>query len=147
MEQKETIYLNAVYQNIRTAIQSIADIFQKVETETLKSELAREQDTYENLAKECELIAKSENIDGLKDNNFIEKARLWTSIQMSTMTDTSNRKIAELMLIGTFMGIVTCEKDKFDHQNESKEIDEIIRKLENFERDNIDRLLPFLKNE
>ena len=63
---------------------------------------------------------------------------------MSTLTDNSNRKIAELMLIGTFMGIITCLKDKSDHKGISKELDEIIDKLYNYERNNIDRLLPYL---
>ena len=63
---------------------------------------------------------------------------------MSTMMDKTNRKIAELMLLGTFMGIITCIKDKDDHKDVSKELDEIIDKLYEFERNNIDRLLPFL---
>lgn len=146
MEEKEmlTKYLNAIYQNIRTAIQSIEDIITKVEEKELESELSKEQDEYNCLAKECEAFAKAEKIDGLKDNNFIEKAKLWASVNMSTMTDNSSRKIAELMLIGTFMGIITCIKDKSDHKNVSKELDEILDKLYNFERKNIDRLLPFL---
>ena len=66
---------------------------------------------------------------------------------MSTMMDDSTRKIAELMLIGTFMGIITCMKDKGDHKNISKELDELLDKLYTFERKNIDRLMPFLNKE
>ena len=147
MEENEKItkYLNAIYQNIRTAIQSIENIIPKTESEVLKSELSTEQDEYNCLAKECEAFAKAEKIEGLKDNNFIEKARLWTSINMSTMMDNSSRKIAELMLFGTFMGIITCVKDKGDHKNVSKELDELIEKLLHFERKNIDKLLPYLE--
>ena len=146
MEEKELItkYLNAIYQNIRTAIQSIEDIIKKVEDDAFISELSKEQDGYSCLAKECEAFAKAEEIEDIKDNNWIEKAKLWTSVNMSTLTDNSNRKIAELMLIGTFMGIITCLKDKSDHKGISKELDEIIDKLYNYERNNIDRLLPYL---
>ena len=63
---------------------------------------------------------------------------------MSTLTNKTNRHIAELMLIGTFMGVITCEKDKYDHKNISPEIDEILRKLRMLEEDNIDNLIPFL---
>ena len=49
------------------------------------------------------------------------------------------------MLFGTFMGIVTCVKDKGDHKNVSKELDELIEKLLHFERKNIDKLLPYLE--
>lgn len=146
MDEKELItkYLNAIYQNIRTAVQSIEDILPKVEDDAFVSELSKQQDEYSCLAKECEVFAKAEKIENLKDNNWIEKAKLWASVNMSTITDNSNRKIAELMLIGTFMGIITCLKDKHDHKGVSKELDEIIDKLYNFERENIDRLLPYL---
>ena len=63
---------------------------------------------------------------------------------MSTITDKSNRKIAELMLIGTFMGYITCIKDLADHKNISKDIDEIIERLKNYEKSNLERLIPYL---
>ncbi len=142
--EDNTQYLNAVYQNIKTAVQSIEDIITKVEDDELKKELAMEEDTYLAFQKECEVYAKSEKLD-LKDNNFFEKARLWGSINMSTMMDKSARHIAELMLLGTFMGILTCYKDQNDHGGTSKELDELIDRLKEFERKNIERLLPFLK--
>lgn len=146
MEEKEQItkYLNAIYQNTRTAIQSIEDIISKVEDKDLIAELSREEDEYSILAKECENFAKAEKIENLKDNNWIEKTKLWSSINMGTMMDKTTRHIAELMLLGTFMGIITCIKDKDDHKDISSELDEIIDKLYNFERENIDRLLPYL---
>lgn len=144
-KEKLTEYLNAVYQNIRTAIQSIEDISPKVQDEILKQELASEEDKYLILEKECELLAKAEKIEGIKDNNWLEKARLWGSINMSTMTDKTNRHIAELMLMGTFMGVITCVKDQADHKGISQELDEILSKLKELERNNIETLLPFLE--
>ena len=139
-----TEYLNGVYQNTRTAIQSIEDILPEVVDDDLKKELAREEDRYIALEKECELLAKANKIEGIKDNNWFEKAKLWSSIKLSTMTDRTNRKIAELMLMGTFMGYLTCIKDLEDHKNVSSEIDEILNNLKDFEKDNLDALIPFL---
>ena len=139
-----TEYLNGVYQNIRTAIQSIEDILPQVIDAELKKELASEEDKYIALEKECELLAKANKIDGIKDNNWFEKARLWGSIKLSTMTDKTNRNIAELMLMGTFMGYLTCIKDQADHKDVSKEVDEILNNLKEFERSNIDSLIPYL---
>ncbi len=146
MDEKElkTEYINAVYQNTRTAIQSIEDIITKVQDDNFKKELASEEDKYLLLEKECELLAKAEKIDGIKDNNWFEKARLWSSINLSTMTDKTNRHIAELMLMGTFMGLITCYKDEADHKGIWSELDEILSKLKDLERTNIDNLLPFL---
>ncbi|MBP3619811.1 MAG: hypothetical protein J6J24_04025 [Clostridia bacterium] len=147
MEKKEKItkYLNAIYQNTRTAIQSIDDILPKVQDKEMATELSNQQDGYCCLAKECESFAKAEKINNLKDNNWIEKAKLWTSINMATLTDKTNRNIAEMMLMGSFMGVITCLKDRSDHQGISAELDEILDKLYEFERKNIDKLLPYLK--
>lgn len=101
MEEKEmqTKYLNAIYQNTRTAIQSIEDIISKTTDSDLISELSKEQDEYNCLAKECENFAKAERIEDLKDNNWIEKTKLWASVNMGTMMDKSTRNIAEMVLI------------------------------------------------
>lgn len=146
MNDKELMvdYLNAVYQNCRTGVQSLEDILIKVEDPKMKKELALIQDDYIVLANECELLAKSEKIEQIKDNNWFEKSRLWASVNMSTMMDKSNRKIAELLLLGTFMGIITCIKDENDHKGVSKEIDELLAKLKKLERDSIDKLIPYL---
>ncbi len=146
MNEKEllTSYVNAVYQNTRTAIQSIEDILPKVEDDAFKKELAKQQDGYYSLCKEVEMLAKSEGIDGIKDNNWFEKARLWGSINMSTMTDKSNRHIAELMLIGTFMGYLTCVKDMADHKGISKDMDELLIRLKDIEKGNLEKLMPYL---
>ena len=146
MNDKELMvdYLNAVYQNCRTGVQSLEDIMIKVDDPKFKKELALIQDDYIVLANECELLAKSEKIEQIKDNNWFEKSRLWASVNMSTMMDKSNRKIAELLLIGTFMGIITCIKDENDHKGVSKEIDELLAKLKKLERDSIDKLIPYL---
>lgn len=143
-KERITEYLNAVYQNIRTAIQSIEDILPKVQDNEFKKVLASEEDKYIVLEKECELLAKAEKIDGIKDNNWIEKIKLWGSINMSTMTNKTTRHIAELMLMGTFMGILTCEKDRADHEGVSPEIDEILEKLKELEKANLKELMPYL---
>ena len=146
MDKKEMLceYLNAIYQNIRTALQSIDDILPKIKDESLKKELAEEEDKYYALEKECELFAKAENIEGIKDNNWFEKARLWSSINFSTMSDKTTRHIAELMLFGTFMGYITCIKDGYDHKDLSSELDEILNNLKELEKNNIENLIPFL---
>ncbi len=148
MEEKELVvdYLNAVYQNCRVGVQSLEDIISKVEDDTFKRKLAKLQDDYAVIAKECELLAKSEDIEPIKDNNWLEKVKLWSSINMSTMSDKSNRKIAELLLMGTFMGIITCIKDEYDHRNVSSDIDELLKRLKTLERDSIEMLLPYLES-
>ena len=143
-QEELTDYINAVYQNTKTAIQSIEDIITKIDDENLRQELAKQEDKYLTLEKECELIAKAQNIKGIKDNNWFEKARLWSSINMSTLADKTTRHITELLLFGTFMGYITCLKNLNDYKNLSTEIDEILLNLKELEKKNIERLIPYL---
>ena len=144
MENKITNYLNAVYQNSKTALESIDGILPKIECKDLRNEILTQEEGYKKIAEECEAFAKKKKIENIKDNNWFEKARLWTSINIGTLTDKSNRKIAEMMLFGTFMGIITCIKDEFDHKGISPEIDKIVTELKDLERENITRLIPYL---
>ena len=91
MEKQELLmdYVNAIYQNINAGTQSIEDILPKIEDDAFKKVVAEIQSDYMALAKECELFAKSENIKGIKGNNWFEKARMWMSVNMSTMSDKS----------------------------------------------------------
>ena len=95
-------YVNAIYQNINAGLQAFEDILPKIQDDSFKNLVAEMQDKYYTLSKECEVYAKSEDIKGIKDNSWLEKVRMWMSVNMSTMTDKSNRKIAELLLIGSF---------------------------------------------
>lgn len=146
MQKQELImdYVNAIYQNINAGTQSIEDILPKIEDDAFKKVVAEIQSDYMALAKECELFAKSENIKGIKGNNWFEKARMWMSVNMSTMSDKSNRKIAELLLLGSFMGYITCVKDLSDHKGISKELDEILERLKDYQKGSIEKLLPYL---
>ncbi len=146
MEKNELLmdYTNAIYQNINAGTQSIEDILPKIEDDAFKRVVAEIQSDYISLKQECELFAKSENITGIKGNSWLEKARMWMSVNMSTMTDKSNRKIAELLLLGSFMGYITCIKDASDHKNISPELDEILEKLKDYQKGSIEKLIKYL---
>lgn len=146
MEDKEKDFLNAVYQNSKTGMLSIKDIIDEVKDQELSNELNREYGEYERLASKCETYASNENLD-IKDNNFMEKAKLWTSIKMTTMMDKSTRHITEMLLLGTVMGLNQCYKDKFDFKNVNQDIAQLLQNLEEMEENNYEKLKGFLKKE
>lgn len=136
-------YLTSLYQNVTTALQSIEDLMPKVaEYEDLKKELSNEYTKYDIVARECELIAKSEKIN-LKDNTWFEKLRLWGSIKMTTLMDKSRRHIAEMMLLGTVMGLIQCLKDIRDYEGVSAELDDICNEIYEMEESNYQTLKDF----
>lgn len=137
-------YATALYQNVMTGIQSIRDLEGNVEDEGLKKELHREVDKFNEIRCRLEEIANNLGFE-LKENNFFEKARLVMSIKMSTLTNKSTRHLAEMLILGTVMGLTTCYKDQSDHKGISSELDKIAEDLAVVEEDNYSRLKKFLK--
>lgn len=137
------LLLTSIYQNVQTALQSLDNIMPSVKCDALASEISKQEDEYNVLSKECEMIAKSDNIN-IKDNNMFEKIRLWGSIKISTIADKSTAHIAEMLLIGTFMGVVTCIKDQSDHAGADEEIMNLLSKLKTLEEKNIESLKTYL---
>ena len=143
MEDNEVLI--SVYQNTQTAMQSINDLVKKTDDKTFKDILNAQYLRYEKLSNKTEDMAKKLDIT-LKDNNWFEKIKLWSSIQMGTITDNSTRHLAELMLIGSVMGTLTCYKTREDHKNASKEVIDLLDELENLEEDNFNELKKYLKS-
>lgn len=144
-KQKENnaLLLTSIYQNVQTALQSFDNILPSVKCDALASEIAKQESEYSIISEECEMIAKSDDID-IKDNNMFEKLRLWSSIKMSTISDKSTTHIAEMLLIGTFMGVLTCIKDQGDHAAADEEILNLLSKLQKLEENNIESLKTYL---
>ena len=55
----------------------------------------------------------------------MNKAMTWSGVEMKTMTDKSNSKIAELLLTGTNMGIIEGRKI-LNNKKIDKEVNSII---------------------
>ena len=145
-EEKEEVqkYLNSIYQNCSTALQSIHDILPKIEDEKLKSEIKGEYHGYQIIFRKCEDFAKKQDIM-IKDNNWFKKARLYSSINMGTLTNRTTRKITEMLLLGTVMGLNECYKNKWDYHDLNKELDEILEELCDFQDNCYKSLKGFLK--
>lgn len=143
MEKLFVNYITSLYQNACVALQSIEDLMPKVEDEDMRQELSNQYSRYDVIAKECEMLGKSEDID-LKDNNWFEKIRLWGAINMSTITDKTTRHIAEMMIQGTVMGLIQCLKDIKDYRAVSQDLDDICEKLNNLMEENYQNLKKFI---
>lgn len=142
--EKFKSFANAIFQNAMVGSQSIRDIEDSVEDERLKKELSQEREKFNNIALKVKNYAENNGVN-VDENNFFEKSRLWMSIKMTTMFDKSTRHIAEMMLLGTVMGLTTCYKDKFDHKGVDNGLEELLAELEETLDKNYLNLKSFLK--
>ncbi len=141
--QRDTELLTSIYQNCQTAIQSINDIEPEVKNKELRAELREELSHYTEFSKRCEQILGAK--DDLPDNNIFEKARLWTSIKMTTLFDKSTRHLAEMLLLGTVMGTLQCYKDLSDYRDCDHDLLTLCGDLQKMEEDHFNYLKMFLQ--
>ncbi len=142
MDNKELLI--SMYQNSSTGMQSINDLVKKTDDKIFKDLLNAQYKRYDAFQAKVEKLALKEKVE-LKDNNWFEKAKLWSSVQMSTLTDNSTRHLAELMLIGTVMGTLTCYKNKIDYKDAEPSALALLEELANMEEANFDELKKYLK--
>ena len=143
--QKElnTNLLIAIYQNLQTAKQSINNVIEKIKDSKLKKELKKEFKDYDELSESCEDLAKVYEIT-LNDNSFIKKAKMWLSVNMATMLDKSNRKIASINIVGSTMGIIDLMSVLSDCKKGKKELVNLGKAVLDLEERNVEKLKPFI---
>lgn len=143
-EKKLEDFVNAIYQNISTAIQSINEIEKVTEDQCFLKELKKEKDGYNSVKAKLLTVCEKIKVEP-KDNNMFEKARLFTSIKVTTLADRSTRHLAEMMLLGSVMGTTTCYKDLCDYKDTNGELYEVLQTLMGLEEEYFNNLKTFLK--
>ncbi|MBR1890904.1 MAG: hypothetical protein IJ811_00220 [Clostridia bacterium] len=136
--------LNNVYKNAHIALQSISDVSGECDSEKMRDELQREYEGYESFITEVTEYMKSQGVERKEVNPF-QKAMMWTSIKMKTMTDDSRSHVADMMLKGTITGITELMQilSRSDGQVEERVLDyaERLKDLEEGYEENLKQLL------
>lgn len=136
--------LIAIYKNIRIATQSIENILSSIKLNDITVELSKELSQYYVFEKEVVMLAQSLDFN-LKDNSFIQKTQVWISVKLNLLSSSCPQHIAEMMLVGTMMGIIDLVKAAANHDCASEEIVNLAQSVENFERENVETLFEYLK--
>ncbi|MBQ8725779.1 MAG: hypothetical protein IJY84_01595 [Clostridia bacterium] len=108
--------LTSVYKNAHIALQSISNIIGETDHPDMKNELSEEYDGYEKYIGKLSAYMKEVGCEP-KDIGFMQKAFMFTSIKMNTLTDDSKSHVAELMIKGTVMGITELTEILNKHSN------------------------------
>lgn len=123
---------------------AIEFIIEKVKDESLKKELKKEYDNYD-----C-IVSKIDNIyekyckeKAPSKTSAFNNAMTWLGIEKKTFMNTSNSKIAELLLQGTNMGIIEGRK-LLNHKDVSAEINSLIDEFVNMQEKAVENLKTFL---
>jgi len=118
-------------------------ILDKVEDDHFKQILETQYAQYQSIStKICELYPEYSNKEP-HDTNAMNKAMTWYGIEMKTLTDKSNSKIAEILLQGTNMGIIEGRK-LLNHKNTNDEVQSLVQAYVDMQEEAVEKLKQFL---
>ena len=135
--------LNEINKGIKMGMDSISSIAEKVTDDQLKDDLQSEYNQYNTILNDVNAeLGKYEEF--LKELNPAQKMMGWFDIQMSTLTDDSDSKIAEMLIKGTNMGIIEGVKLLNNNPETTPEIKNILTNFIQFQENNVERLKKYL---
>lgn len=102
--------LDEIHKGSCMGMDAVSFVLDKTEDDGLKEFLHKQYEEYQKINKQIEEIYPKYNDDKPHETNAMNKAMTWYGIEMKTLTDKSNSKIAELLLNGVNMGIIEGRK-------------------------------------
>ena len=135
--------LNELNKGIKMGMDSISNVSQKVQDDRFKEDLKYQYDEYNKILNEVN--NELTNYDDFpKELNPMQKAMGWMGVEMNTLNDKSNSKIAELMIQGTNMGIIEGVKLLNQNPDADKEVKDTLNKFIKFQENTIEQLKKYL---
>ena len=137
--------MQAVYKNVKMGAEAVTTVIGKTKDAHMREELTGQLETcysFENAANNKLLEMSSE----AKKLGVLEKIPADLSIRMSTMMDSSNSRIAEIMIGGYNMGLVDLQKSINQARAEGvpENIMNIATGLMEFEQGSIEKMKKYL---
>ncbi len=136
-------FLNKIYENAHMASEAIDMLLPKVENEDLSNELNEEKAEYGKFCDGCIKLLE-ESGKKPKPQNPLSKLGLWSGIQLNTLTDRSDDKIAEIMIQGNDMGVVDITRLLNEYDNLEEKYKNLAESLVSFEEESTQIMKDFL---
>lgn len=135
--------LNFVYQNSEMGVNTIEQLLEIVEDENFKKRLESQVNEYREINKAARQ-ALNENGYDEKGISTLDKIKTYLMVNMQTLNDKSTSHIAEMLVIGSNMGVINAIKNIRKYKNAEPGIVGLMERLLKFEENNIQELKAFL---
>jgi hypothetical protein len=135
--------LNEIHKGAKMGMDSISFVSEKVGDPVMKDNLSYEYVEYDKISKRVnEQFSKYGEIPD--ENDMKDKFMSWMGVQMNTMTDKSNSKIAEMLIQGTTMGIIEGRKLINHNPRADEEVKKLLNEFVTFQENNVEKMKEFL---
>ncbi|MGN1271417.1 MAG: hypothetical protein ACI4UX_05600 [Clostridia bacterium] len=141
--EKNLDILKEICKGVKMGMDAVSYVSDKVQEPNLKDALTHEYSMYNNILTKVNNAFKNYN-EVPNDYKLTNKAMLWYGIQINTLKDTSNSKIAELLIQGTNMGIIEGRKLLNHNKDLDKETDNLLNDFVRFQEESVEKLKNFL---
>ena len=118
-------------------------ILDKVEDEEFKKTLELEYNKYKDISRRANELYSNYSDGEAHETNAMNKAMTWWGIEMKTLTDHSNSKIAELLLQGTNIGIIEGRK-LLNNKEVDEKVNQLIDEYVTMQEDSVEKLKTYL---
>lgn len=143
MEENINI-LNELNKGACMGMDSINIIKDKIKDEEFKNVVENIYKKYEEISRNInKLYYKYDRVDEPKTTNPISKAMLWSGIEINTLADTSDSKLAELLLNGINMGIIEGRKI-LNNKFSDIEVEDLIKEFIRMQEGSVEELKQYL---
>ena len=143
MKDENINALDEIHKGACMGMDAIHFTLEKVEDDSLKEELQNEYDGYQEIANRIEEVYPKYNNGEPHETGAVTKTMTWYGIEMKTLTDKSNSKIAELLLQGVNMGIIEGRKI-LNNKKIDQEVHNIISAYTKMQEESVEVLKKYL---
>lgn len=136
--------LDEINKGVTMGIDSIGYILDKIEDKSFKEALEEQLKKYKEINKKIiKIYSKYDKEGEPHKTNTIEKMMTYWGIEMQTMKEESDSKIAEVYMKGTNMGIIEGRRI-LNNKNLDKEVHEIAEEFTKMGEESIENLKKYL---
>lgn len=135
--------LDEIHKGACMGVDALSFVLDKVEDNEFKKELEKQYNDYKSIASEIEKIYPKYNDDKPHETGVMNKAMTWSEVEMKTINDRSNSKIAELLLNGVNMGIIEGRRI-LNKKQINDEVSKIVSKYVTMQEESVDALKSYL---
>ena len=137
--------LEELYKNVNMGTESLTGMISKVKSTNLSAELTSQLNGYSDLSKKIESEFKAVT-GGAPDKSMLSKMTTKLGIEMSTLTDSSDNRIAQMVIEGTTMGITDTIRlvRNYENSNCKESALSLAKNVVSFQENAVERTKSFL---
>ena len=143
MSKIEMDVLDELNKGACMGMDAIKFVLDKIEDKALYDLLDKQYDEYKSISDRISEMYPDYASKEQKETNVMNKVMTWYGIEMKTMMDSTDSKIAELIMQGTNMGIIEGRR-LLNHKHTDERVNELVSEYVSNQEEIVENLKKFL---